>query len=129
VPNSHAKHVLFITPTKNCLSPIDFEFFNGNSNERQRTGNETTSFNQDERTQLRLKKQAAPAQDRGTLFRPPWGARIDYRVLGRTGLSVSAICVATSSLGSHPAPRGTETAVATIRRVLDSPFNFIEHRR
>ncbi|WP_461172760.1 aldo/keto reductase [Arthrobacter sp. Z1-9] len=51
---------------------------------------------------------------------------MDYRVLGRTGLSVSAICVGTSSLGSHPAPRGTDTAVATIRRVLESPFNFID---
>ena len=51
---------------------------------------------------------------------------MDYRVLGRTGLSVSTICVGTSSLGSHPAPRGTDTAIATIRRVLESPFNFID---
>ena len=51
---------------------------------------------------------------------------MDYRVLGRTGLSVSTICVGTSSLGSHPAPRGTDTAIATIRRVLESPYNFID---
>jgi D-threo-aldose 1-dehydrogenase len=51
---------------------------------------------------------------------------MEYRVLGRTGLSVSAICVGTSSLGSHPAPRGTDTAVATIRRAFESPFNFID---
>ncbi|MCU1518514.1 MAG: oxidoreductase, aldo/keto reductase family [Pseudarthrobacter sp.] len=51
---------------------------------------------------------------------------MEYRVLGRTGLSVSAVCVGTSPLGSHPAPYGTDTAVATIRRVLDGPFNFID---
>ncbi|TAP41849.1 aldo/keto reductase [Arthrobacter sp. S39] len=51
---------------------------------------------------------------------------MEYRTLGRTGLSVSAVCVGTSSLGSHPAPRGTDTAVATIRRVFEGPFNFID---
>ncbi|MEW9871657.1 aldo/keto reductase [Arthrobacter sp. HS15c] len=51
---------------------------------------------------------------------------MEYRTLGRTGLSVSAVCVGTSSLGSHPAPQGTDTAVATIRRVLEGPFNFID---
>jgi D-threo-aldose 1-dehydrogenase len=51
---------------------------------------------------------------------------MEYRTLGRTGLSVSAVCVGTSSLGSHPAPHGTHTAVATIRRVLEGPFNFID---
>jgi len=29
-------------------------------------------------------------------------------------------------LGSHPAPYGTDTAVATIRRALEGPFNFID---
>lgn len=51
---------------------------------------------------------------------------MEYRPLGRTGLSVSPVCVGTSSLGSHPAPHGTDTAVATIRRVLEGPFNFID---
>lgn len=51
---------------------------------------------------------------------------MDYRTLGRTGLSVSPVCVGTSSLGSPPAPYGTDTAVATIRRVFDGPFNFVD---
>lgn len=50
--------------------------------------------------------------------------------LGRTGLTVSDICVGTSALGSFPAQYGyevdTETAVATIRRVFDGPFTFID---
>lgn len=53
-----------------------------------------------------------------------------YRSLGRTGLSVSPVCVGTSALGSHPTQYGyevdTETGVATIRRVLEGPFNFID---
>jgi D-threo-aldose 1-dehydrogenase len=52
------------------------------------------------------------------------------RTLGRTGLSVSPVCVGTSALGSHPTQYGYEvsheTAVATIRRVFDGPFNFID---
>lgn len=51
---------------------------------------------------------------------------MEYRTLGRAGLSVSAVCVGTSPLGSHPAPYGTDTAVATIRRALEGPFNFID---
>ena len=51
---------------------------------------------------------------------------MEYRTLGRTGHSVSAVCVGTSSLGSHPAPYGTDGAVATIRRALDGPFNFVD---
>ena len=51
---------------------------------------------------------------------------MEYRTLGRTGLSVSAVCVGTSPLGSHAAPYGTDTAVATIRRVFDGPFNFVD---
>lgn len=50
--------------------------------------------------------------------------------LGRTGLTVSDICVGTSALGSFPAQYGyevdTETAVATIRRVFEGPFTFID---
>ncbi|WP_131684170.1 aldo/keto reductase [Pseudarthrobacter sp. YALA5] len=48
------------------------------------------------------------------------------RALGRTGYSVSAVCVGTSSLGSPPAPHGTDVAVATILRALDGPYNFID---
>ncbi|WP_285240778.1 aldo/keto reductase [Pseudarthrobacter sp. MEB009] len=51
---------------------------------------------------------------------------MDYRTLGRTGLTVSTVCVGTSSLGSHPAPRGTDTAVDTILRAFAGPLNFID---
>jgi D-threo-aldose 1-dehydrogenase len=50
--------------------------------------------------------------------------------LGRTDLTVSDVCVGTSALGSFPAQYGyevdTETAVATIRRVFEGPFTFID---
>ncbi|MDF2989841.1 MAG: oxidoreductase [Microbacterium sp.] len=50
--------------------------------------------------------------------------------LGRTGLTVSKVCVGTSALGSFPAQYGYEvdadTAVATIRRVFEGPFTFID---
>lgn len=50
--------------------------------------------------------------------------------LGQTGLTVSTVCVGTSALGSHPDQYGYEvdaqTALATIERVLDGPFNFID---
>lgn len=50
--------------------------------------------------------------------------------LGRTGLTVSDICVGTSALGSFPAQYGyevdAETAVATICRVFEGPFTFID---
>jgi D-threo-aldose 1-dehydrogenase len=49
---------------------------------------------------------------------------------GSTDLRVSEICVGTSALGSFPAQYGyevsDETAVATIRRVFDGPYNFID---
>ncbi|WP_431279364.1 aldo/keto reductase [Leifsonia poae] len=49
---------------------------------------------------------------------------------GRTDLTVSDVCVGTSALGSFPAQYGyevdTETAVATIRRVFEGPFTFID---
>jgi D-threo-aldose 1-dehydrogenase len=52
------------------------------------------------------------------------------RKLGRTDLNVSPVCVGTSALGSFPAQYGyevdTETAVSTIRRVFDGPFNFVD---
>jgi D-threo-aldose 1-dehydrogenase len=55
---------------------------------------------------------------------------MENRTLGRTGLSVSPVCVGTSALGSHPTQYGyevsTDTAVATIRRVMEGPFNFVD---
>jgi len=52
------------------------------------------------------------------------------RQLGRTGLTVSDVCVGTIALGSFPAQYGYEvdedTAVATIRRVFEGPFTFID---
>lgn len=52
------------------------------------------------------------------------------RKLGRTDYSVSDVCVGTSALGSFPAQYGyevdEETAVATIRRVFEGPFTFID---
>lgn len=52
------------------------------------------------------------------------------RSFGRTGLTVSGVCVGTSALGSFPAQYGyevdEETAVDTIRRVFDGPFTFID---
>ena len=52
------------------------------------------------------------------------------RQLGTTPLQVSPICVGTSALGSFPAQYGyevsDETAVATIARVFQGPFTFID---
>ncbi|MEV8084965.1 aldo/keto reductase [Pseudarthrobacter oxydans] len=55
---------------------------------------------------------------------------MNHRVLGRTGLSVSPVSVGTCALGSHPTQYGyevdTDTAVATVRRVFEGPFNFMD---
>src|ERR1700746_1512656 len=52
------------------------------------------------------------------------------RPFGKTGLSVTPLCVGTSALGSFPAQYGyevsTERAVATMRRVFEGPINFID---
>jgi D-threo-aldose 1-dehydrogenase len=52
------------------------------------------------------------------------------RPFGKTGLSVTPICIGTSALGSFPAQYGyevsTERAVATLRRVFEGPVNFID---
>jgi D-threo-aldose 1-dehydrogenase len=52
------------------------------------------------------------------------------RPFGKTKLSVTPICIGTSALGSFPAQYGyevsTERGVATIRRVLQGPINFID---
>ena len=51
-------------------------------------------------------------------------------LLGKTGLSVTSLCVGTSALGSFPSQYGYEVteeqAIATIRRVLEGPINFID---
>lgn len=54
----------------------------------------------------------------------------DRRPLGRTGLSVSPVCIGTSPLASMPVLYGYEVpedrAEATIRATLRSPFNFMD---
>ena len=55
---------------------------------------------------------------------------LPLRPLGKTGLSVTSLCIGTSPLGNFPAQYGyevsTENAVATILRVFDGPLNFID---
>jgi D-threo-aldose 1-dehydrogenase len=52
------------------------------------------------------------------------------RSFGKTGLSVTPICIGTSALGSFPAQYGYEVsperAAATLRRVLEGPVNFVD---
>jgi len=52
------------------------------------------------------------------------------KILGRTGLPVTDVCVGTSSLGNHPrngsAAERTQTAVATVRAAMAGPFNFLD---
>jgi D-threo-aldose 1-dehydrogenase len=52
------------------------------------------------------------------------------RALGQTGLEVTGICIGTSPLASMPALYGYEVgedrAAATIRALLDGPFNFLD---
>ena len=54
----------------------------------------------------------------------------DVRVLGNTGLEVTPLCVGTSPLGNTPLPYARdvplEDAVATVRRVMDGPINFLD---
>ncbi len=53
-----------------------------------------------------------------------------HSFLGRTGLSVTSLCVGTSALGGFPSQYGYEVskeqAIATIHRVLEGPINFID---
>ena len=55
---------------------------------------------------------------------------LDLRVLGKTGLRVTPLCVGTSPLGNTPLPYARdvpeEDAVATVNRAIDSPINFID---
>jgi len=52
------------------------------------------------------------------------------KLLGKTGMSVTPLCVGTSPLGNFPAQYGYEVgadqAVATVKRVLHGPINFID---
>ena len=52
------------------------------------------------------------------------------RVLGRTGLEVTPLCVGTSPLGnttsSYAREVSLEDALATVRRVMDSPITFLD---
>jgi D-threo-aldose 1-dehydrogenase len=55
---------------------------------------------------------------------------METKPLGKTGLSVTPLCVGTSPLGNFPAQYGyevgAEQAVATITRVLQGPITFID---
>jgi D-threo-aldose 1-dehydrogenase len=55
---------------------------------------------------------------------------LGLRVLGSTGLEVTPLCVGTSPLGNTPMPYTRdvpeEDAVATIRRALAGPINFLD---
>ena len=54
---------------------------------------------------------------------------LGLRVLGSTGLEVTPLCVGTAPLGNIDAYRygvSLEDAVATVRRAMDSPINFLD---
>jgi D-threo-aldose 1-dehydrogenase len=55
---------------------------------------------------------------------------LGLRVLGRTGLEVTPLCVGTSPLGNTPLPYARDVpeaqAVATVRRTLAGPINFLD---
>lgn len=46
--------------------------------------------------------------------------------LGKTGLLVTPLCHGTSPLGNLAGPSGHDQAVATVRRVLEGPINFLD---
>ena len=56
--------------------------------------------------------------------------RLELRTLGRTGLQVTPLCVGTSPLGNTPMAYehdvALQDALATIRRALAGPINFID---
>ena len=58
------------------------------------------------------------------------GDGLELRTLGRTGLQVTPLCVGTSPLGNTPLPYehdvALDDALATVRRVLDGPINFLD---
>jgi len=55
---------------------------------------------------------------------------LDLRVLGSTGLEVTPLCVGASPLGNTPGAYryevSLEDALATVRRTLDGPINFLD---
>jgi D-threo-aldose 1-dehydrogenase len=56
---------------------------------------------------------------------------LEVRTLGSTGLEVTPLCVGTSPLGNTPLPYDRpevplEDALATVRRVLEGPINFLD---
>jgi D-threo-aldose 1-dehydrogenase len=49
------------------------------------------------------------------------------RMLGRTGLSVTSVCIGLGAVDAYSGfGPGLESALATIQRVLEGPFNFID---
>jgi hypothetical protein len=66
------------------------------------------------------------ADSRSTSDQAPWSRR----PLGRTGLEVTPVCIGGGTLGSMPATFGYEVpadrGVATVRRVLRGPVNFLD---
>lgn len=58
------------------------------------------------------------------------GGGLGLRVLGSTGLEVTPLCLGTSPLGNTPLPYrhdvALEDAVATVRRVVQGPINFLD---
>jgi D-threo-aldose 1-dehydrogenase len=61
---------------------------------------------------------------------PYGGEGLALRTLGRTGLEVTPLCVGSAPLGNTPLPYkqevALEDALATIRRVLEGPINFLD---
>lgn len=60
-----------------------------------------------------------------------WGADgLELRELGTTGLRVTPVCIGGSPLGSMPQLYGHDTpaeqGIATARRTLEGPFNFLD---
>jgi D-threo-aldose 1-dehydrogenase len=58
------------------------------------------------------------------------GEGLELRILGRTGLQVTPLCVGTSPLGNTPLPYehdvALDDALATLRRVFAGPINFLD---
>lgn len=82
------------------------------------------------RPRLVLRESATLPQNLESITTRKQEPLMSLRPLGRTGLDVSSVCVGTSALGSFPAQYGYEvdedTAVATIHRVFEGPFTFID---
>jgi D-threo-aldose 1-dehydrogenase len=61
---------------------------------------------------------------------PYGGEGLALRTLGRTGLEVTPLCIGSAPLGNTPLPYKQdvplEDALATVRRVLEGPINFLD---